>query len=307
MKDKLLGGLYGLLIGDAAGVPYEFKSPDKIPSYAPMFDLGVPLDYQRSFADVPIGTWSDDGAQALCLLESLLEAGKYDYNSFLQKLLLWRSIGYLTPDNVVFDIGNQTNRYLNARQFNAHLGDERESDRCGNGSLMRCLPIALFFSDIKQASNAAYDQSEVTHPQFVGTISCVLYTHIALNLLNGLEKEDSIAKAIQSTMHVCAEPDIARHLQTVLDGDFIEPIGSGYVVDSLWSAIYAFSRGESYEQVIGEAIRLGNDTDTTACIAGGLAGIYYGYSKIPQSYIDALRGKQIVEPLAVELLKHRGV
>jgi len=307
VKDKLLGGLYGLLIGDAAGVPYEFKRSKDIPTYAPMWDLGVPIGYNRTYDHVPTGTWSDDGSQALCLLETLVENNGYNEKAFLDKLLAWKDRGYMTPDGKRFDIGNQTSLYLSSRQAGLELQYDRESTHCGNGSLMRTLPVALFFDVEETASEVAEQQSILTHPQYVGTISCVLYTHIALALLAGEEKTDAIEKAIEYVAKMYTGTAEAPSLKIVFDGERKELSGSGYVVDALWSALHAFVEGNSFEDVLRKAIAFGDDTDTTACIAGGLAGIYYGYSKINLSYIDALKGKTIVEDLANKLLVHRGL
>jgi ADP-ribosyl-[dinitrogen reductase] hydrolase len=79
--------------------------------------------------------------------------------------------------------------------------------------------------------------------------------------------------------------------------------GSGYVVDSLWSAIRCVLATSDYEGCVRSAIALGNDTDTTACIAGGLAGIFYGEHGIPDRWRSALNGKVIVEDLLSRLAR----
>jgi ADP-ribosyl-[dinitrogen reductase] hydrolase len=80
------------------------------------------------------------------------------------------------------------------------------------------------------------------------------------------------------------------------------PKGSGYVVDSLWSA-RAACREESYEEVVKSAIAFGHDTDTTACIAGGLAGVHFGFDAIPLKWTDGLRGRDLVKQLEQQLLR----
>jgi ADP-ribosylglycohydrolase len=124
-----------------------------------------------------------------------------------------------------------------------------------------------------------------------------------------MDKNEAIDWAIaETTKHLTnASADEVAEFQKVVAGEHVEQRGSGYVVDSLWSAIMAFTSGNSYEDVVRRAIAFGLDTDTTACIAGGLAGIFYGYDSIPVKWIDHLRGRDIVDPLAANLLAHHGM
>ena len=115
LRDRLAGGLLGLLVGDALGVPYEFHSPQEIPPPA-LIEFEPPAGFMRAHTGTPPGTWSDDGAQALCLLASLLECGRLDLNDFAHRLLDWYDAGYLAVDSRVFDIGVQTAQALQARR-----------------------------------------------------------------------------------------------------------------------------------------------------------------------------------------------
>jgi len=144
-RDRLAGGLQGLLIGDALGVPYEFHDAVDLPPREAI-DFDPPPSFTRAHPSVPPGTWSDDGAQALCLLASLLAQGGLDLGDFSRRLLNWHDWGYLAVDGQVFDVGVQTARAL------ASLRDGVAPDRAGpagdrdngNGSLMRVLPLALW-------------------------------------------------------------------------------------------------------------------------------------------------------------------
>jgi ADP-ribosylglycohydrolase len=104
LKNKLLGGLYGLLIGDAAGVPYEFNDPSNLPPFG-QIDMVPPATFSCTYPSVPTGTWSDDGALALCLLETLLECPTgLDTQLLMNKMAAWRYSGRLAVDNRVFDV-----------------------------------------------------------------------------------------------------------------------------------------------------------------------------------------------------------
>ena len=113
LRERIEGGIWGLLMGDALGVPYEFHPPSQIPPKSDI-ELDPPLDFRRAHATVPPGTWSDDGAHALCLLASLLERGRLDVEDLGQRLLAWYDGGYLAVDGKVFDCGVQTGKALQA-------------------------------------------------------------------------------------------------------------------------------------------------------------------------------------------------
>jgi len=295
--NKLLGALYGALIGDACGVPYEFKWPAAIPPLD-QIDMTPPAGYDRTWESIPVGTYSDDGAQQLCLLKRLLECERpedFDERALKISLQAWLYDGFMSVDGKTFDVGMQTSAALQTDDVSP-LNEQRYN---GNGSLMRTLPVALRFNDVDAIIDIAYQQSGVTHPHIRSRLCCVIYCLIAYHMIRGYQLWESVDLAFDE---LSVDRDFAEDLACIKDFQHYEATGTGYVVDSLWSAIKAVHRGRGYESVIKLAIAYGNDTDTTACIAGGLAGIQYGYSGIPQRWIDALRGKEIIEPLAYRMI-----
>ena len=304
-SDRIQGALYGLLVGDALGVPYEFHGPADIPALD-RIEMTPPAGFHRAHGSVPPGTWSDDGAQALALLASLLECGRLDVDDFGRRLVAWHERGYMAVDNRVFDVGLQTSQAIGALQrgvpaSQAGPAGERAN---GNGSLMRVLPLALWHqgSDADLVTDA-HAQSAVTHGHLRAQVCCALYCLWARRSLAGVA--DPWAEAVAALRAIFSAGSPAR---AELD-DVIRPdappagSGSGYVVDCLNSARLALAAG-SYERTVKAAIALGNDTDTTACVAGGIAGVQQGLGAIPARWRDALRGKEIVQPLVDQLL-HR--
>lgn len=317
-EDKLLGGLYGLLIGDAAGVPYEFKRPENIPPLD-QIDMTPPADFKKgwmkAWSNIPVGTWSDDGSQALCLLETLASTNDEDIldtSSFTEKLIAWYDYSYMAADNNRFDIGNQTAAALNCHKIGGDI-EQLNIETCnGNGSLMRALPVGLWYAGEKGSTKhrflASSMHSYVTHPHARSKICCGIYAEVANHMLQGKDPSDAYALAMDIAEQDCSlDPHIRYQFDIIKQARDKEATGTGYVVDSLWSALYALQRGTNYREVIQHAISLGNDTDTTACIAGGLAGIQYGLSGIPEEWIDTLRDKAKVAPLALKLLERHGI
>jgi ADP-ribosylglycohydrolase len=304
LSERLEGGIFGLLIGDALGVPYEFHQPSDLPPAADI-EFAPPTQFQRAHAGVPPGTWSDDGAQALALLASLLDRDQLNLQDFGTRLVAWYQTGYLAVDGQVFDVGVQS-RYAIRRLMEgspAEKAGPADQQANGNGSLMRVLPLALWHrGDDASLVADARQQSLVTHGHLRSQVCCALYCLWARRTLQGIADPWSAAVATLRAMYHGESPELVELEQFILPDDAGEPTGSGYVVDCLRSARWAVQAG-SYEQVVKAAIGLGHDTDTTACVAGGIVGIRDGVHSIPQRWRSNLRGRELVTPLPQSLLK----
>jgi ADP-ribosyl-[dinitrogen reductase] hydrolase len=309
--DKLHGGLYGALIGDAVGVPYEFKTTLQIPHPPTMVP---PPKFNRSYLGVPPGTWSDDGALTLCLMESLLKADDWldtDWvHAFGHRMSRWRYEGYMTPDNKKFDIGNQTSEAIRLLEFGLDPLELTYTEyENGNGGLMRALPVVLALwksEDIDLICAVSDMHHMVSHGHPISLICGQIYVMTAIMLLRGDKFNDAFWAAVDIVEARCDDTEWQGHFATVLAGKDEEPRGTGYVVDTLWSARFAVQSSlmgdNTFMNAIERAILLGNDTDTTACVAGGWAGIIYGWKGIPQEWRDGLRGKDLVKPMADRLV-----
>ncbi len=297
--NKIEAAIYGHLIGDAFGVPYEFKKAERLPEFEPInLSMTPPANFARSWKAIPPGTWSDDGAQMLILTQNIIQnGGKYEQSSFIKDLLEWRYGSYMWMDGKNFDCGIQTSDTLEQIRLGKQVSDLEFSKMSnGNGSLMRCLPIGLYFKteDITRLARA---QSMVTHGHEISVVCCALYCHIVSLLVQGLTFTNAIATATQR-MWDDESLDKAT-VSFVIESSGNEPEGSGYVVDSLWSAIWAVDGSNTFNEAIARAVMLGNDTDTTACIAGGMAGALYGNETFSSKLCYELRGKDIVQKILI--------
>ena len=309
LKNKILGGLYGLLVGDALGVPYEFNPPGTLPGLNAI-EFRPPDYFQRSHEGVPPGTWSDDGAQALCLLASLLQENRLNATDLMNRISNWYEAGYMAVDYKVFDVGVQTAsaiaKYRNGSPA-SESGGSSEMDN-GNGSLMRALPLALWHQgDDQELFDFSMEQSKVTHGHARSLLCCAQYCLWArYELLEGTDAWAKATEVMRSLLigNTTLEDEYEYHLRP---DDEPEGTGSGYVVDSLRSARMVVATNGDYESTVKAAVALGHDTDTTACIAGGIAGIRYGFSGIPDRWVGALRGKELLGPIQKDLLVHLGL
>lgn len=292
----LAAGMLGLLVGDALGVPYEFTPPDRLPPPS-QIEMQPPPGFNRAHPGVRPGTWSDDGAHALCLLESLLECGGLDLDDLGRRLVRWLHGGHMAVGGMVFDVGMQTATAINRLRMGVpaeRAGPAGEGDN-GNGSLMRVLPLALWHrgGDAELVGLAAR-QSLVTHGHPRSQVCCAMY---CLWVRETVREVDGAWSRAEDVMRKVAP--IAR-----LPADEIDFVlnqlnrqmarGSGYVLDALWSARIAVESSGQYDEVVRRAICFGYDTDTTAAIAGGVAAV------APRAVVPA-RWKTALSSLAPRL------
>jgi ADP-ribosylglycohydrolase len=305
MGQRLAGGLVGLLVGDALGVPYEFHPARALPG-PEQIEMVPPVDFPRSHDYVEPGTWSDDGAQALCLLASLQYRQHFDIDDFGRRLLNWCDHGYMAVGGEVFDIGISTSQAMSRLRAGipaSRSGLSAENSN-GNGSLMRVLPLALWHggTDAELAADAR-STSLLTHAHLRSQLCCALYCLWARRIMGGSDDPWSSAVETMRSLYAAVSPE-----REELDGSIVGSDlrgGSGYVVDCLHSARWAVTAG-TYEAAVKAAIRLGDDTDTTACVTGGIAGLLYGLDAIPMRWRNALMDFDIVEPMIQKLLDWSG-
>ena len=292
LADRLAGAVWGHLVGDALGVPYEFQSgPIRSVRWVHVGTHGQPA-----------GTWSDDGGLMLALLDSLLSAG-FDLQDQARRAVAWMDEPEYKP-GPLFDIGVGTSQALRRLQQGvpAGLAGGRGENDNGNGSLMRILPIALvgWSQSAPDLTRQACLASCVTHGHTRSQATCALYCLLIRTLLEGETDRDAALTQAFAAADAHLEPDVRCELEVL--NTYAARSGSGYVVDCFWSAWDAFRAAYSYRETIERAIGFGYDTDTTAAVAGGLAGAYWGIGSIPAAWLGGMRGRDIVEPLIERLL-----
>ncbi len=303
LASRLAGAVWGHLVGDATGVPYEFTGPHDTASIA----FGATGTWGK-----PAGTWSDDGALMLALLDSLLTVGFYPEDQG-RRAVAWRDERAYTPDNEGrFDIGGATRDALRNLSSGTPAIDAGRTDdhSCGNGSLMRILPVALVGRDLSanQLIDRAHQASRVTHGHPRCQVACALYCLAVVALLAGKSPDKALLGAFDTAGALYrAEAGYEAHVAALAEfNNWSERSGRGFVIDSFWSAWDAFAGAADYADAIRRAIGYGNDTDTTAAIAGGLAGAYWGWDAIPLEWRRGMRGRDVAQPLVDQLVEGVG-
>lgn len=280
--DRIRGALFGFAIGDALGGTTEFMPKAEIKQqYGYLTDIiggGV-------WSLVP-GETTDDTAMTLAVAEGIIANPEDPIEEIGKKFLEWEA-------TMPKDIGIATrNAFHNYKQVkNWSLAAQRTKERlkrvAGNGALMRTLPVALAYTDLEKIVKVTKEQAEMTHFDQKSTDACISYNMIALHILNGEALQDAIAIPLIG-YKAKQKPDC-------------EP--TGYVIDTYRWVLHALNTSKSFEEVVQLLANEGEDSDTTAAIAGGIAGLYYGYEALPKKYLDVLQDKERIEKACQGLYK----
>ena len=298
--------LIGSAVGDALGVPVEFKSRQYL-QQNPVTDM---MGYGTY--NMPPGTFSDVSSMMFCLAESLCNG--YNVNDIAEKFQMWMHEGYWTADGEVFDVGISTRKAINRLRVvknPTEAGSTAESDN-GNGSLMRILPLAIFTKDlsIDERCEIVKEVSSITHAHNRSVLACIYYIEFALNVLDSENLEEAYLNTNFWLKLFLEENEIYKnefpYFERILSGKLIdlkedEINSTGYVMDSLEASIWCLLHTDSYKDCVLKAVNLGHDTDTIACIAGGIAGIYYDAETIPTNWIEQLARVDDILHLAEQL------
>jgi ADP-ribosylglycohydrolase len=297
--ERFRGALLGLAVGDALGTTLEFQVPG---SFEPISDMlgGGPFDLAP-------GQWTDDTSLALCLAESLVERQGFDLVDQLERYLRWYDTGYLSSTGYRFDVGNTTRQALEhfRRTRNPYSGptDPRSA---GNGSIMRLVPVPMFFAqDLKAAIEKSGESSRTTHGAAAAVDACRYFGALLTRAFNGASKDQLLAEHYGPPSYWEANP-LVPEIDAIARGSFKEKQppeirGTGYVVDSLEAALWAFYHSASFRDGALRAVNLGSDADTTGAVYGQLAGACYGELAIPVEWRERLSQRELIQSFADRL------
>ena len=303
-KNYELGALFGFVVGDALGVPVEFKSRGKLHSN-PVLSMQEYGTHKQ-----PMGTWSDDTSLMLCLIAALIEG--YSLQKLSENFLDYYYTGKYTPYGEVFDVGRTTIKAIENIKNEIPLeecGGSSERDN-GNGSLMRIAPLAYLWDKrkIKDMLLLIEEVSSLTHAHNRSKFACIFYIYFLKQLLLGQNKrqalEDTIAFVNKNCKKYKDEFAVYDRILTksIISVEEDEIKSTGYVVDSLEAAIWCFMNFHNTKDVLLTAVNLGDDTDTIGAISGALAGAYYGLDSIPYRWIDALAKRDELTKMFIDFV-----
>ncbi|MEM1357436.1 MAG: ADP-ribosylglycohydrolase family protein [Bacteroidota bacterium] len=302
-------GLLGLSVADAIGVPVEFQSRLELDKN-PVTDVRGYGTYNQ-----PPGYFSDDSSLAFGLAESLA-TGRFDLVDQAKRLINYLKHGYWTPDNRAFDIGNTTRRAIyvlegiieqGTHEKLPSLAQRADEFDNGNGALMRIFPLYAHLRKRPLAEwfDLIWQHSALTHGHVRSALCCFLYLRFCSFLADGHHQRNALKNARAETIDLMAQikPPKAEYdaLATIIKADFrklarTQVRGSGYVVQCLEAALWCLFHSDDYRSAVLQAVNLGEDTDTTACVVGAPAALIYGVDAIPANWLEALaRREEIID------------
>jgi ADP-ribosylglycohydrolase len=299
-------GLLGLATGDALGVPVEFKDRE--------FLHQRPVTEMKGYGshNQPPGTWSDDTSLACCQAEALVEG--IDLQKIADNFIRWRYEKWWTPHGAVFDIGMATNEAIYRLKTGTppELAGGMEEDDNGNGSLMRIFPLAFRIcqNEEKERYRITRQVSSITHGHVRSAIACHYFLEFVRFLMEGKEKLEAFGtlrkKFPDFLKSISIHPKEIAHFHRLFDSSF--PLlpesaihSGGYVIHTLEAAVWCLLETGSFTDAVLKAVNLGGDTDTTAAVAGTLAGVLYGADTIPEIWLRQLVKRKEIEALADRL------
>jgi ADP-ribosyl-[dinitrogen reductase] hydrolase len=314
MLDKIKGSLYGVAIGDALGATVEFCSAEEINRR-----LGIHKEMVGGgWLNLKPGEWTDDTDMTIAVAKGILENPESPIEYIGSYFLEWfagrpRDVGNIT--RAVLDAVTRGEYNWHKAAFGVH---QISGKTAGNGALMRTAPVGLIYRLPKQIIKNAVDICQMTHWDPMAAINCAFYSlmigiatlpefcnstnpeidkwkiyNMAADLLLAevITKDEELAR-VYSRMRL----NLGRVLNNPVDisstlNPDINP--SGYTLDSLTAAEWAFISGNSLEDSIIRAVNLGGDADTIGAITGGLAGAFWGYNQIPTRWLMKFKTTQI--------------
>ena len=269
-------------------------------SFVPMTDM-----VGGGVFDLLPGQFTDDTSMALCLAESLRHG--FDLHDQILRYVRWREEGYLSSTGECFDIGNATWEALERFKATGNpIAGSQSPDSAGNGSIMRLAPVPIRFLDAPQlAIELCAEQSKTTHQAPECLMACRLLGEVLIRALQGKAKDEILTLPQQIL-------PLTPGLKPIAEGQYqtkkIEQIrGTGYVVESLEAALYCFWATDSFKDCVLQAANLGDDADTTAAVAGQIAGSFYGETGIPNEWLHKLTMRAEIGLLAEQLVHHGAV
>jgi len=310
MKNIWVNGMMGLVVGDALGMPVQFAKREEV-KINPVKTMEGNGTY-----NMPPGTWSDDSSMALATLDSIREKGDVDYPDIMERFVRWLFEGEYTPAGVAFDQGITCEEAISdyRRRKDYRTCGKTGEWANGNGALMRIMPACLYAYektsneewDVKQALECVHKVAALTHNHLRSNMACGIYYFMTKHIIEG---SGSLTERLQSGVDDAMDfyhedlmnyVEMAHYTRLFSLDEFAESPedtikSTGYVVDSLEAAVWGLITTDTMEACLLKVVNLGGDTDTIGAIAGGLAGLFYGYDSVPEEWRkQIIKEKEII-------------
>ncbi|CAM6004237.1 unnamed protein product [Sphagnum balticum] len=309
--------LVGCAIGDALGNPFEMKPANdpKLLAWDGTFQEGGTFWWGQP------GQYTDDGCMSMCLAASLLDKSGFNPEDIATKYLAWyesgntRGIGTTTASAMM-------NLKLGANWQESGLTHGMDGlPAAGNGTAMRASPIGLVYrNNLNKLLEVAMAEASITHNSIepkMGSVAVALAVAMLANR-QSINTEPGVpmerADIIDSVGGVLPTDSVVRNRLEIAAGCLeqgLDPMqalfeigitgNKGYVPETVASAFYCFAATDNFRDCVVMSIKCGGDTDSTAAVAGALAGTWYGLEGIPEEY-KGVENFELLQGLTDELI-----
>ncbi len=328
-KNIWIDGMMGLVVGDALGVPLQFMSRNEIKNRTEGAVTGMEAG---GVYNMPEGTWSDDSSMALATLASLIEKRKADPADIMRRFVKWEREGEYTPFGKAFDQGNTCKSAIDrfAEHPNVKTCGATGEHANGNGALMRILPACLYYYEWQKKDGCSEDEalqgihkiSALTHNHLRSQMCCGIYYFMVKSIADSFADTKQTARVFSDILQEGIDRGVkyyGHNMENLSELAYLERLfylqelkeipenqirSSGYVIDSIEAAVWCLITQDSFEASLLKAVNLGDDTDTVAAIAGGLAGLYYGYEAIPKEWLAVIKRRKWIEDMCQSMVSH---
>lgn len=308
-NNPVRNALIGAAVGDAYGVPYEFLFREKIAKVLKddMVGSDTNIDFSSPWGnEIPAGAWSDDTSMIVAAMNSMVNKQGIDYEDIMDQFISWWDDKKYTSLDEPFGLGSTVDKALNKARAGVpalECGGTDFQDN-GNGALMRILPFSMFCIINNVPDDDMVDiikkGSSITHAHDISKMACVMYTVFLKNIISTKNKEKAYYRMQNFNYEDYFDEETISHFSRIFNDElsYYSIKESGYVVDTLEGALYSVMNASNYESTVKNAVKIGYDTDTTACVAGSLAGALYGHSDIPERWLDKLKKQDYLDRLS---------
>lgn len=288
IKDRFIGALFGLVVGNALGAPYKNIEFDEIKDFA-----------KGGIYNLNTGEWTDSASMALCLAESLIEDG-FDLNSQIKYYLRWIDEGYMSSKNKAFGIDNQTMEALIHYEKNGNFSEITQKD--SNKPLSRLAPVPMYFkSSFKDAVYYSGRSAYTTHNNIYSIHACKYLGGLIQQAINGTNK-----KILLSEVHKYMDLiyDVKLRIVDIPYKIKNELSSSNSVLDTLEIVLWSFYNTDNFKDAVLTAVNFGGNTDTIGAVIGQIAGAYYGFDSIPKIWTLKIVKRDLIMNTIEELYKN---
>jgi len=302
-QDRAFGAMFGLAVGDAMGMPIEFRPRGKFEPVTE-FRAGGPFKLQA-------GQWTDDTAMSLCLASSLIECNGFDAAHQMRQYSRWIDDGYLSCTGKAVGIGQTILKaMIRYHKSQDPIQGDTNPRRSGNGCIMRLAPVPIYYNhDAAQAIHYSIQSATTTHGSEICLQTTGFFGGMMWGALNGVSKDKLLSDNYSPVKDYYQQHLLCDELRNLASGDYktkqeSDIDSTGFVIDALKAALWSFYHTDTYAEGLLKAVNLGGDADTVGAIYGQLAGAYYGFEEIPMKWIQGLVSDEKISATCKELIRN---